>query len=89
MIQGETTPDWMDHGACVGKPTLIWFPDSTKPAAAALAISICHTCPVQRPCLDFAIEFGERGIWGGKSERARRRIAAGRRAITRPETAAS
>ena len=39
------------------------------------AKEICNRCPVKEPCLEQALERGERfGIWGGKSERERRAI---------------
>ena len=37
-------------------------------------------CPVQAACLDYAIDnHVDHGVWGGKSERERRRIARARR----------
>ena len=39
------------------------------------AKAICRACSVQSECLEFAIENSEKfGIWGGLSERERRRI---------------
>ncbi|HEY1645300.1 MAG TPA: WhiB family transcriptional regulator [Candidatus Saccharimonadales bacterium] len=40
----------------------------------------CFGCPVIDECLEYALEHREqRGIWGGTSERQRRRIATQRR----------
>jgi WhiB family redox-sensing transcriptional regulator len=37
--------------------------------------SICRECGVRDACLEFAITTGEKfGIWGGMSERERRRV---------------
>jgi WhiB family redox-sensing transcriptional regulator len=34
---------------------------------------VCHTCPVRRECLDFALRIREPyGIWGGLNEIERR-----------------
>ena len=44
------------------------------------AVEICRGCPVRVPCLEHALENGiSIGIWGGESERSRRRIRAARR----------
>ncbi|MBA3983089.1 MAG: WhiB family transcriptional regulator, partial [Acidimicrobiia bacterium] len=41
---------------------------------------ICATCPVSAPCLEYALDNRiEHGVWGGHSERSRRRILKGRR----------
>lgn len=37
-------------------------------------IIVCEGCPFQSPCLQWAIENQEYGVWGGTSERARKRI---------------
>lgn len=37
-------------------------------------VLVCEGCPVQQPCLDYAVEHGEFGVWGGMSERQRRII---------------
>jgi WhiB family redox-sensing transcriptional regulator len=45
------------------------------PEETERALAICATCPVQRECLDYALEARERfGIWGGKTEKQRRQI---------------
>jgi len=38
-------------------------------------------CPFIKECLDFAIEHNELGVWGGTSERGRRKIAKARRYV--------
>jgi len=41
---------------------------------------ICATCPVREPCLEYALEQRiDHGVWGGASERERRRILKRRR----------
>lgn len=44
-------------------------------AAGGFAVGqVCQACPVQADCLDYAVRIGQRhGIWGGLSERERRR----------------
>ena len=42
---------------------------------AGVAKAICSTCPVREACLEHALSAREReGIWGGATERERRRI---------------
>lgn len=73
------SPSFMDLGACQGLDPEIFFPDrgeSLKPAKA-----VCDQCIVKDECLEFALTSGERfGVWGGTSERERRRIRRARRA---------
>ena len=43
----------------------------------AQAKEICRTCPVKRPCLDYAVSIREQhGIWGGLNEVERRALLA-------------
>ena len=46
-----------------------------------VARRICAECPVQAECLEYALEYRiDHGVWGGTSERERRRILRRRRA---------
>lgn len=66
------TPEWMRKGACKGE-TEIFFPsrgDTPVPAKV-----LCGVCPVREECLEFALDNREKfGVWGGMSERQRRKI---------------
>jgi WhiB family redox-sensing transcriptional regulator len=45
-----------------------------------VARRICATCPVREQCLEYALQFRiDHGVWGGCSERERRRILKRRR----------
>ena len=47
------------------------------------ARAICKGCPVLDTCLEYALtERIEHGVWGGTSERERRRILKRRRGVT-------
>lgn len=73
--QTNSAPEWMDHGACRGQDTTIWFPASAQPHVSAAAIAVCNTCPVRNLCLEYAMEHGEaHGVWGGVTERGRQRL---------------
>lgn len=74
-----TSPEtWMDEGRCRELDPVIFFP--TTGAGVLRAQAICARCPVKRPCLEYALaNHIEHGVWGGESERSRRRIASQRR----------
>ena len=64
---------WIALRACSGLPVEIFYP--ARGEDVKLAKSICRACPVREECLDYAIRVNEKnGIWGGRSERERRRI---------------
>ncbi len=70
------TPDWT-LAKCRGVGNDLFFPsrgESTKEA-----IAVCETCPIKVDCLEYALDAHElHGIWGGTSERQRRRLRRGR-----------
>lgn len=69
---------WMNFAACRDKDPDIFFPGDG--GGIGEAKRICRTCPAQKACLDYALTHGEdKGIWGGTSERERRRILRRRR----------
>jgi WhiB family redox-sensing transcriptional regulator len=71
---------WLDFAACVGKDAAIFFPGRGDTHAMRAAKAICDGCTVRAQCLDYALEHGEHhGVWGGVSERERRRIRSRRR----------
>ena len=71
-------PAWQDHAACIGHPLDLFFP--TRGEDASHAKAICARCPVRDTCLEHALANGEHhGIFGGMSERERRRLRVQRR----------
>ena len=69
---------WRQRAACSGVDPDIFYPASDEEAIAAKAI--CAQCPVRQPCLEYALTNRERdGIWGGATERERRRLIRQRR----------
>jgi WhiB family redox-sensing transcriptional regulator len=66
--------DWQDHGICYRSPD----PDAFYPekgGSTRAAKRVCAGCPVKAPCLQYALDRDERfGVWGGLSERERRRL---------------
>jgi WhiB family redox-sensing transcriptional regulator len=70
--------EWMARGRCVNVPPSRFFPSDG--AGVELARKICAECPVQEPCLEHALVHRiDHGVWGGCSERERRRILKARR----------
>ena len=62
---------WREEAACRGADLALFFPGRGE--SAGLARLICASCPVRRPCLDYAIRHGiTSGIWGGLADRDRR-----------------
>jgi WhiB family redox-sensing transcriptional regulator len=69
---------WWDDAACRGLDPTIFYPVSEEEAEEARAV--CQMCEVRVRCLEYALESRERdGVWGGASERDRRRIIRQRR----------
>ena len=69
---------WHDHAACQGLDPGIFYPVSEEDAGPAKAV--CAVCSVREACLEYALGSREReGVWGGATERERRRIARQRR----------
>ncbi len=64
---------WMVDARCLDADPEAFFPE--KGGSTREAKRICADCPVKEPCLDYALANDERfGIWGGLSERERRRV---------------
>lgn len=64
---------WQSRGACVGIDPDLFFPERGTSLDDPKAV--CRDCPVRADCLAWAIANGEKfGVWGGCSERERRRL---------------
>ena len=71
--------NWMSVGACAGTDPEVFFPHDGM--GVEVAKQVCATCTVAEPCLEYALAHRiEHGVWGGCSERQRRRILRARRA---------
>jgi WhiB family redox-sensing transcriptional regulator len=84
------TEQWMTQGLCRSERPSTFFPSDG--VGVEIARRICAECPVKSPCLEYALRHGiDHGVWGGTSERERRRIARRRRmaaeAILQPTAA--
>ena len=64
---------WAAYASCRDADPEQFF--SSVEADVADAVKICRGCPVREECLDWALETRVRyGIWGGTTERERRRM---------------
>ena len=65
--------DWMAEGNCAERPPSLFFPSDG--VGVEVAKRVCADCPVKARCLDYALDNRiDHGVWGGTSERERRRI---------------
>ncbi|MCC5951319.1 MAG: WhiB family transcriptional regulator [Acidimicrobiia bacterium] len=74
------TQSWRGKAACRGLDPTIFYPDPELDEEALPAKEVCGECAVREPCLEYALGFREKdGVWGGSTERERRRIIRQRR----------
>lgn len=76
-LRGIGDTNWHTRGACHGMDIedadAVFFPGPRDHEDIAEAKELCGWCPVQRDCLDFALEnVLKEGIWGGLTEAERR-----------------
>jgi len=75
IVRPEDVDDqgWQDRALCAQTDPEAFFPE--KGGSTREAKRVCRGCEVKAECLDYALENDERfGIWGGMSERERRRL---------------
>jgi WhiB family transcriptional regulator, redox-sensing transcriptional regulator len=81
----EVDTTWQRYANCLGVDPDLFFPE--RGASTREAKEVCRGCVVRESCLEYALSNGEKfGIWGGMSERERRRIRR-QRALARAEQA--
>jgi WhiB family redox-sensing transcriptional regulator len=64
--------EWMHHAACKGKTQLMFPKEHRNITYIAQARAICKSCPVKKPCLEYALEFPPadmHGVWAGLTSR--------------------
>src|ERR1044072_3212113 len=71
--EADEESGWQDKALCAETDPEAFFPE--KGGSTREAKKVCLTCEVRTECLDYALANDERfGIWGGLSERERRRL---------------
>jgi WhiB family redox-sensing transcriptional regulator len=64
---------WQERALCAQTDPEAFFPE--KGGSTREAKRVCMSCEVRAECLEYALAKDERfGIWGGLSERERRRV---------------
>ena len=75
VVRPEDMDDlgWQDRALCSQTDPEAFFPE--KGGSTREAKRICQGCEVRSDCLEYALAHDERfGIWGGLSERERRKL---------------
>ena len=74
LLDGDSEDGgWQERGLCAQTDPEAFFPE--KGGSTREAKKVCLTCDVRQDCLEYALENDERfGIWGGLSERERRKL---------------
>ena len=71
--EDDTELSWQEQSLCAQTDPEAFFPE--KGGSTREAKRICSGCEVRAECLEYALAHDERfGIWGGLSERERRRL---------------
>jgi WhiB family transcriptional regulator, redox-sensing transcriptional regulator len=73
LHDGEDEMSWQERALCAQTDPESFFPE--KGGSTREAKRVCTGCDVKSECLMYALAHDERfGIWGGLSERERRRL---------------
>ena len=85
---GAEADDWKSKANCMGVDPDLFFPE--RGMSTREAKEVCRGCVVREDCLEYALANGEKfGIWGGMSERERRRLRRARALARRDVASAS
>ena len=73
VVDDENQLAWQTDSLCAQTDPEAFFPE--KGGSTRDAKKICTSCEVRNQCLEYALQNDERfGIWGGLSERERRKL---------------
>lgn len=72
--------DWKQEAACRGMDPRMFFPERGATDLSELR-ETCARCPVQKPCLDYAMSTNEQGFWGGTTEKERMKLRNSRKTV--------
>jgi WhiB family transcriptional regulator, redox-sensing transcriptional regulator len=73
VVRVSKPEPWRSYAACTGVDPDLFFPE--RGASTREAKEVCRGCVVREDCLEYALTNREKfGIWGGLSERERRRL---------------
>jgi len=66
------TSQWMSKGICNDDNRSLFY--SLYISDQRAAVKICQECPIINECLEYAIKNNEIGVWGGTTEKQRKRL---------------
>ena len=73
QVDNDNPLAWQTDSLCAQTDPEAFFPE--KGGSTRDAKKICQSCEVKTQCLEYALQNDERfGIWGGLSERERRKL---------------
>lgn len=73
LLSDDKAGDWQERGLCMQTDPEAFYPE--KGGSTREAKKVCQSCEVREDCLNAALQNDERfGIWGGLSERERRKL---------------
>ncbi|TCP49238.1 transcription factor WhiB [Tamaricihabitans halophyticus] len=73
LFESPDEQEWQERALCAQTDPEAFFPE--KGGSTREAKRICQGCEVRGECLEYALAHDERfGIWGGLSERERRKL---------------
>ena len=79
-VNAKMAMGWRLKGSCIGSDPRTFYPPPEDDSLAEQAKAICGMCPVIVQCREFALSTREKhGVWGGLTERERRRVLRQRR----------
>ena len=88
LMSGMEDRGWQARANCMGVDPDLFFPE--RGASTREAKEVCRGCVAREDCLEYALDNGEKfGIWGGMSERERRRLRRARALARRDVASAS
>ena len=78
MVESDEQLEWQEDAACREYDNSLFFgaedgeSEHERQTREAHAKTICQSCPVRQPCLEFAMETNQKyGIWGGYTDKER------------------
>lgn len=64
---------WQKNALCIGIPSAVFFDDEALHERGHYK-RICDACPVKARCLEYALLYNMTGIWGGMTDKERRKL---------------
>ncbi len=63
---------WQDEANCKGVNSTVFFGEEGSTPGKGYK-TFCNQCPVKAECLEYALLYDMSGVWGGMTEKERKR----------------